>query len=245
MLQPWMSSTLPWSARDADRLHAVVNVWGMLGSKHPSTHCKHLVIHLLCLIVLSLATEGANQIDRGCPRVGMLGSQQPLAHCKHLTIHLRHLIVLPLAREGVRQIDRGCQPLPVVLCTVAHSGPPRICQPVFHLARESLLARLARLPSLDTLAQRRWARPAAPRHAHPDWMGDGLVTKQMKHRPSSWLTSSPRETPWFILARQQFSSTPAALLKLLKSCQSPPRGSSAYSTASDVLPPASRIPGGS
>ena len=74
--------------------------------------------------------------------------------------------------------------------------------------------------------QRRWARPAAPRHAHPDWMGDGLVSKQMKHTPSSpWLTSSPRATPSFISARQQGTQTPAALLKLLQSCQSPPRGS--------------------
>jgi hypothetical protein len=54
-------------------------------------------------------------------------------------------------------------------------------------------------------------------------MGDGLVPKQMKHTPSSpWLTSLPRATPSFISARQQGTQTPAALLKLLQSCQSPP-----------------------
>jgi len=45
--------------------------------------------------------------------------------------------------------------------------------------------------------------------------------------------SSPRATPSFISARQQGTQTPAALLKLLQSCQSSLRGTSADS---DALP---------
>ena len=33
-------------------------------------------------------------------------------------------------------------------------------------------------------------RPVAPRHAHPDWVGDGLVSKQTKHTTSSSCQSS-------------------------------------------------------
>jgi len=71
----------------------------MLCSQHPHPHCKHLALHLLRLIALSLAQEGASQIVRGNQRVGMLGSQHPLPHCKHLALHLLRLIALSLALE--------------------------------------------------------------------------------------------------------------------------------------------------
>jgi hypothetical protein len=29
------------------------------------------------------------------------------------------------------------------------------------------------------------ARPLSPRHAQPDWMGGGLVSRQMMHAPPS------------------------------------------------------------
>jgi hypothetical protein len=80
----------------------------------------------------------------------MLGSEHPLAHGKHLALHLLRLIVLSLAREGCSQIARGREPLPVVLCTIAHLRPPRIRQTITHLACELLLARLARPPPPGT-----------------------------------------------------------------------------------------------
>ena len=48
------------------------------------------------------------------------------------------------------QIASGIKSLHVVLCTIAHLrlGPPRICQPITHLACELLLARLARPPPI-------------------------------------------------------------------------------------------------
>jgi len=99
-------------------------------------------------------------------------------------------------------------------------------------------------PFLYSCSMISWSRPAAPRHAHPHWMGDGLVPKQMKNTPSSpWLTSSPRATPSFISACQQGSQAPAALLKLLQSCQSPPPGREfPRVTATNGLPSADRRP---
>jgi hypothetical protein len=38
------------------------------------------------------------------------------------------------------------------------------------------------------------ASPLSPRHAQPDWMGGGLVSRQMKHAPPSaaiFLCQSP------------------------------------------------------
>jgi len=75
-------------------------------------------------------------------------STRLLTASKHLALHLLRLIVLSLAREGYSKIARGIKPLLAVLCTTAHLRPPRIRQPITHLASEWLLARLARPPPL-------------------------------------------------------------------------------------------------
>ena len=54
--------------------------------------------------------------------------EHPLSHCKLLALQLLRLSVLSFVREGCSQIARGIKPLPVVLCTIAHPGPPLILQ---------------------------------------------------------------------------------------------------------------------
>ena len=95
-------------------------------------------------------------------------------------------------------------------------SPVNSCSHVWHFHHHSALLFCSTSASAARTRQPRWARPVAPRHAHPDWISDGLMSKQMKHTPSlPWLTSSPRAT--FISAPAQ---KPAALLKLLQSSQS-------------------------
>jgi hypothetical protein len=38
------------------------------------------------------------------------------------------------------------------------------------------------------------ASPLSPRHAQPDWMGGGLVSRQMMHAPPSAVISVPGES---------------------------------------------------
>jgi hypothetical protein len=38
------------------------------------------------------------------------------------------------------------------------------------------------------------ARPLSPRHAQPDWMGGGLVSRQMMHAPASAAISVSRRS---------------------------------------------------
>ena len=64
-------------------------------------------------------------------------------------------------------------------------SPVNCCLHVWHVHHHSGLCVCSTSASAASTRQLRWARPAAPRHAHPDWMGDGLVSKQMKHTPSS------------------------------------------------------------
>ena len=40
------------------------------------------------------------------------------------------------------------------------------------------------------------ASPLSPRHAQPDWMGGGLVSRQMMHAPPSAAISIPGESAW-------------------------------------------------
>ena len=51
------------------------------------------------------------------------------------------------------------------------------------------------------------ASPLSPRHAQPDWMGGGLVSRQMMHAPASAAIFGSSESPWlWIGAGRQVTS---------------------------------------
>jgi len=63
-------------------------------------------------------------------------------------------------------------------------APVNLCSHVWHVNHHLQPLRSTRACAAWT-QQARWASPAGPRHAQPDWIGGGLASKQIRHTSSS------------------------------------------------------------